>query len=468
MKRIMLCLIFAFAIFVRLYNTVHFPSYTSEIAQHYLEIKKITEGIFLLNGPLTSHSWLRLGAIPYYMFSPILYIARFHPLTLFYFWTIVDILMLFVNFYIVKKLINKNTALFSTLFLSISPFHLMFNRIPGFYSFIIPFIYVLLHYFNKIIKKKSAPFWPIFLIIGFMINLHATAVLLIPLCIFLGIALRKFSKKTIVQSLIVFLIPNIPFVVKESLNGFTTYFRLLAWIPYKLLNFVTGKTLGLNRAIAPDVTIFTIIDFLKTNFFPSNYPFIFGVLILSALVIFLFFKRHRPIIYIIYFWLFFGLATLMIHKNPPLHYFIPISLLPIILLSNILDELFKKYRMIISLIILIMIVTNIIFIFSPQYLFQKQSRDMFNISYKTQEKIARFIIHDVKGQKFTLSRIGPFDTYANQFKENYEYLLWWLDNEPVKKSNIQYLIAENKNKIPQNKSLKRFAEINGITILKKD
>ncbi len=461
-----LALIITFAVVIRLYNAFAFPSYSAEIAQHYLEIIKLLQGNLLLSGPLTSHLWLRLGAIPYYLFFPVFWATRFHPLTLFYFWTFADIAMIFMNYFVVKRLLNKNAGLLSTVLLSISPLHLVSNRVPGFYSFIIPLTYVLLLYLNKTVKKRSVPIWPIFLIVGFMINLHAAALLLVPVFIIVGIVLRKSSKKAIIQSTISFLIPNLPFILSDFMNRFDSTLHLMLWIPYKLLNLIMGKTLGLNRAITPDITIFTIIDFLKINFFPPNYPLVLGIFILSALVIYLFSKRHRPMIYIIYFWLFFGIVTLVIHKNPPFHYFVPILILPIIIASCILDELLKKNRIITSLIIFIAVAINMVFIFSPRYLFQKQSRDIFNIPYKTQERVARFIIQDVGGKKFILSRIGPFDTYANQFKENYEYLLWWMGNKPVEKSNLEYIIVEDKNRLQKNIIIKSIAEIDGILILK--
>lgn len=468
MKKIILYLIFMLAIFVRVYNSLHFPSYSAEIARHYLEIKKPTEGTLILNGPLTSHPWLRLGATPYYLFFPILYIARFHPLTLFYFWTLIDIIMIFINYYVVKKLFNEKTALLSTLFLSISPLHLTFNRVPGFYSFIIPFIYVLLFYLNKVIRKKSTPFWPIFLIIGFMINLHAAAFFLIPLCIFWGIVLKRFSKITIIQSVIAFLIPNIPFLINDFLRQFNSILHLSEWIPYKIFNFVSGKTLGMNRTITNDTTLFDVINFFKTNFLPPYFSTIFGLLIIVILIWYFFVKRRSALIYVIYLWLFFGITALIIHKNPPIHYFVPVFILPILLISYMFAYLLesKKIRLISLVIIVFIVISNFSFIFSSSYLFQKQKNDPFNIPYKTQEKVAKFIMQDAKGRKFTLFRIGPFDNYANQFKENYEYLLWWLGNEPVKKSSAQYTIVEDKNRVLQSNVKSQLMQIDGIVVVK--
>ena len=72
-------------------------------------------------------------------------------------------------------------------------------------------------------------------------------------------------------------------------------------------------------------------------------------------------------------------------------------------------------------IILFIILSDLLFIFSPQYLFLNRAENPFYIPYETQEKIAKAIILDAKGKKFSLSRVGPFDNYVGQSKENYEY-----------------------------------------------
>ncbi len=465
-----LALIFILATVIRLYNASVFPSYSAEIAQHYLEIIKLLQGNLLLNGPLTSHPWLRLGAIPYYLFFPVFWIARFHPLTLFYSWTVVEIAMVFFNYYVVKKILNERIALLSTLFLSLSPLQLLFNRTPGFYSFVIPLIYVLLLLLSRTVRKKSAPFWPIFLIVGFMINLHVSSLFLILFFILLGIYLKKFSRISIVASLLAFIIPNVYFFINDYLSRFSMTRNLLIWFPYKVFNFFSGKTLGVNKVSAIDETMVHIVNFFKTVFFPPYSPLVFGVFIISLLLVYLAIKKSPFIIRILSFWLLFGIVALIIHKNPPLHYFVPIFILPIILISYIFSKLLenKRTKLIVSAFILFIIVSNVLFIFSSQYLFQKQKRDLFTIPYPTQERIARTIIRDAGDKKYSLSRIGPFDNYANEFKENYEYLLWWLGNRPVEKSHLKYMIVEDKNRFQNTTAVKSIAEINGVLILRKN
>lgn len=468
MKKVILLSIFILAIIIRLYNISYFASFGTETAQHYLEVIKLLQGNFLLNGPTTSHVWLRLGAIPYYLFFPILYLARFHPLTLFYFWVLVDIGTVFLNYYVTKKITNENTALLTTLFLSLSPLALTFNRIPGFYNFVIPLSYILLLLLRRILHKKNSSYWPIFLIVGLMINLHASSLILIPFFIGLGIYLKKFSKFNIISSIAAFLIPNIPFFVKDYSSGFNMSHNLLLWIPYKILNFVSGKTLGVNRIQVQDETITNIVNFFKITILPPQYLMIFGIIIIGLLLSFFFLKKNPLFIRLLYFWLFFGITLLVVHKNPPTHYFVPIFILPIILIAYIINEFRKKRKiqLIILGIILFIVFSDLLFIFSPRYLFLDRKINPFDITYQTQEKISKFIIQDARGRKFSISKIGFFDNYTGGSKENYEYLLWWLGNKPVQKSNLKYIIIEDKNRISSDSTIKEITQIDGVLILR--
>lgn len=464
-----LVIIVALSVFIRLYNVSYFASYGTETAQHYLEIIKLLQGNLLLNGPFTSHPWLRLGAVSYYLFFPVFYLSRFHPLTLFYLWTVVDIMTVFLNYSVVRKIADENTALVSSLFLSVSPLFLLFNRVSGFYNFVIPLTYILVLLLNRVLHKKTASYWPIFFIIGLMINLHASSIFLIPFFVGLGIYLKKFSKGSIVASIAAFLIPNIPFLASDYSTGFGMSRNLLLWLPYKILNFISGKTLGVNRIPVQDETAINTVRFFQSALLPPYYSLIFGVFIITLLLSYFFLKKNPLLIRILFFWLFFGTASLMIHKNPPLHYFIPIAILPIILIAYIWSGLFKKknIRLILIAVISFVIISDLLFIFSPRYLFLDRNKNMFDISYQTEEKIAKLIIKDVKRQKFSLSRIGSFDDYIGGSKENYEYLLWWLGNRPVQNSPLKYIIVEDKNRMPISTEFTQVAEIYGITIMKK-
>ena len=407
-------------------------SLTAEIAQHYLEIIKLLDGQWLLQGPLTSHSWLRLSATPYYLFFSFFALFRFHPLTLNYLWMITSVLLIPLNYFVVKKVFDKKTAMFSSLLLVVSPLFLGLLKLPSFFNFISPLFYFLL------LSIRSKKIWLVFLIISFMSNLHTAAFMLLPFFIGIFLIIKRFNIKQAIFSFIAFLIPQLSFIINDFFSNFSMTKNLLLWIPYKLINFITGKTLGLNSKPVPDETLKNIFDFIKLNFLPVNFHWSLGVLILF--MIFFYFRKRKTLFIekVLFLWLIFRLVILMIHKNPPLHYFMPLYFIPLILFSRILTLINQSLA---KSIILLFLIVNIFFIF------QKTKLSEEFIPYEKEEKIARSIIQNARGRKFSLSRQGPFDNYTDQFKQNYEFILWWLGNRPVKNAKLNYLIVENKSSI---------------------
>lgn len=405
---------------------------TSEIAQHYLEIIKLLNNQWILQGPLTSHSWLRLSSTPYYLFFPIFALFRFHPMTLSYFWIITSILIIPLNYFVIKKVLDNKTAIISTLLIVTSPLFINLIKLPSFFNFIIPLFYFLL------LAIHSKRVWLVFFIISLMFSLHASALILLLFFIGVFLLIKKLDRKQIAFSSIAYLIPQIPFFINDFYSGFSMTKNLILWIPYKAFNFLTGKTLGLNNRLVADETIKSIFNFIKLSFLPDRIHWITGMFILLLIIVY--FRRKKTIFVekVLYYLLIFGLLILMIHKNPPLHYFIPIYFIPLILLSKILSLIKNKFLI---LILLFLISSNLYSIFNKK----KMSSEF--IPYKTQEKVAKTIIKDSKGKKFSLLRKGPFDNYTDQFKQNYEYILWWLGNRPVKDSKLEYLIVEKEKYI---------------------
>jgi hypothetical protein len=64
-----------------------------------------------------------------------------------------------------------------------------------------------------------------------------------------------------------------------------------------------------------------------------------------------------------------------------------------------------------------------------------------------QEKAALKIIKVAHGQRFSLERIGPNDQFEGNFAQNYQYLLWYYGNEPVKDAPIVFVIRDNSKRV---------------------
>ncbi|KKP29930.1 MAG: hypothetical protein UR15_C0008G0008 [Parcubacteria group bacterium GW2011_GWA2_31_28] len=457
-----------FAVFLRLFKLQELNVFSAETARHYLEINKISQGQLLINGPLTSHSWFRLSPIFYYLTYPLFLLTGFHPLTGLYISAFVHILLIFLNYGVVKKIFGRKTAIISSFFIGSSSFLLIQERDPGFFGFIIPLTYALLWFSYRMIKNRNSGIWPVFFIISLMTALHLSAIVLILFFVIYILFLHRWNIKNFISSCIAFIIPQIPFLINDYSRGFQMTKTLLLWIPYKALNFLTGKTLGVDKITVKDDTFIYVSDFFRASFFPPKYPAFLGIIILFILILYFIVKKRGKFERFLFYWLSFVILALIIHKNPPLHYFVIVFILPIILLSQMLSKLSKDVvgKIILTTGIVSMVLPNILFIFSNDFFFSKEKTRLPFIPYSSQMEIAKTIIKDSAGKNFTINRIGPFDQYENEYKENYEYILWWLGNKPSAKADLHYLIVEEKHRIPKTIPNIIIGEINGITVFK--
>lgn len=466
METPVLLVTFVVSIFTRLYNGDIFATLTAEVGQHYLEIIKLLDGNLLLDGPLTSHSWLRLSSISYYFFFPIFAVTKFHPLTLHYLVVLANILVIPLNYFVIKKTIDRKTAIISTVLLSVSPLFLLFGRTPGFYSFVIPLSYVLFQLIHRVIKDKATTVWPIFLLIGFMTTLHAASFMLLPIFIFTLVFLGRFNRKQILLSIVAFTSSHIPFILNDLFQGFRMSGSFILWIPYKLFNFITGQTIGLNRTKVPDTTFIDILNFIKSGLFPPENHWVLGLVVIVPVVIYFAIRKRSTFEKILYYWLLAGLLFLFVHKNPPVHYFVPVFVLPIILFSRVLSSLWetKSKKVFVLLGITIITIVNVGFIFSKNYLFYSP-RDAYGfVNLEDQQKIAQLIIDDSNGKEYSLYRIGPFDSYQGQSKEGYEFLLWRLGNPPSKIEDITYVIVEGDS--DKTKGMEKIGKSGKLTLFR--
>lgn len=468
MKNILI-VIFILATLLRLYQPVSTLTLSSETAQHYLEIIKLFDkGTPFLNGPLTSHPWLRLSATPYYLFFPIMLLHAFHPLTLVYYSLLSSIITIFLNYIVVKKIFGEKTAFISTFLLTFAPSQLIYSRLSGFFVFVIPLTYLLIWQVSRLTKSKKRPIWPVFAVIGCLTTLHASALFLTIFFTLLFIYQKRFTLHKGLACLAAFLFPNVPFLIQDTLHGFSMTGHLLLWIPYKFMMFLSGKTLGAERQLVIDESISNIFTFFKSGFFPSSWPWFIGAAVFVLLILLFIKKKKTTTENILYLWLFFGIIVLFFHKNPPFHYFATILVLPIILISQWLAAIStgKCRKVLVMSPLLIMGLFELRFIFSPAFLYQNPKQDPRFVPYATQLRIAQLIKNDSDNQKFMLKRIGAFDEYPQESKEQYLYLLWWLGNQPVEVAPLTYTIVEGTPKTPIDPSLILVDKIDSIKILK--
>src|SRR3989338_8681776 len=118
---LILILILIIGASLRLYRTPE-NLYFGENAYEYLEAKKIIETKQIpLVGISTSHSWLLQGPLYYWIFVPVLALANYDPVSIAYVFVILHLFSIPLNYFVVKNIFGRRTAVISSLFMAISP-----------------------------------------------------------------------------------------------------------------------------------------------------------------------------------------------------------------------------------------------------------------------------------------------------------------------------------------------------------
>ncbi len=467
--------------FLRFYMLPQNFTFDGEIGDNHLDITHAyLSHQILLRGAPTSHPWLYFGPLFYWLYEPLLILNKFNPVTYAIFGAIISILILIANYFTIKKLFSLPAALLSTYVIAISPLFLFFGRISRFFCIVPLLIYPFLLMLEKIAKnEKKWLFW-IWFLLGVMLNFHYTPLFLIPVVLtVLFIKKIRITPKDILLSIVGFFIPFIPLLIYDSKEHFSMMINLLLWVPYRIAGFF-----GLyhKNTVTPTVihentsSILNFFSYLFTQTSQNGYT-ILGLIIFTLIAGYMVFYAYKSIknhsianIWLVLFaWGFWGFLALFIHGDAPLHYYVPLFSFPIIIISLFFVNLSKTFfgKIIVFIFLLFLTISNMIFFFSNQW-FYRYKTDPY--SYELRQKAAQTIISDAHGKPFILKRVGYYDDYAQNYAQNYIYLLWWYGNEPKIKANKIYIIYEDITKLPKSlTSHERLFRISkNIAIIRKD
>lgn len=450
----------AFLRFFRIRENIYFDG---ELGHNYLAIKNfISAGIIPLIGPPTSHTWLSFGPLYYWIFGPILALGGYEPIIGSYFFALIGIVTICVNFYVVKKLFDEKTAFFSSFLAAVSPSWLFLTRQARFFSLILPLSYLYLLFLTYSISKNTRYLFWTGIILGIMLNFHFSPLILIPGTILVLYFYRSsFSLKNYAQGCLGVFIPNIPLLLYDFFHGFSMTRQLVLWIPYRIFGFV-----GLYPKNTADQTIISgnissLFTFISNSFLAIQGITLISMIIGSALLLFLILRSRfiskssaeKKVWHVILALSVIGYIGIFLHGNPPYHYYLPLYPFPILCASLALVYLWKKYKLITITLLGVLAVTNLLFYFSEKWFFIPQIKQANSaVPYSLQNSIVQTVINDVDGKKFSLKRVGPLDQFEGNYAQNYQYLLWLSGNEPVPKAQIEYTIFELEESVTVKKT----------------
>ncbi len=470
-KAIFLGLIILVGFFLRAYKISSNFVFSGEFGTELLYVRDtVLSGKLPLVGLPTSHTWISYGPLYYWLMAFVMKVFGPEPLVGVWVGIIVGTLAIVFNYLVAKKVFSEKVALVSSALIAISPIWISFSRMARLYifSWLIWCVFVIFLWQLWMGKVKNI-FWLGFFF-GLFFNFHFSPILLSPVLL-IGLYLkRKFLKTRHFFSLLsAVILANLPVLIYDGRQGFSMLKSIVVWIPYRIAGF-----LGLYPKNNPSPESFketlNIINEFFGKMFVLYEPFwiVFTLVFIALCGIILkrnyknFFKDFD--IFLIFSSLAGVLIGVFVHQAPPIHYFLPLFPIIPILVSMVTAE--KLFRF--SIICIVILLLFNLKAFSGNYLFYGEAKNAtYNpdfVPYKLQRKIAEYIVSDVKSEKFTLRRVGPYDYFSEEYSQNYRYLLWLLGNEPVEKAKITYTIYEDVLRLPL--SARNIQWFNNVAIVK--
>lgn len=477
-KTLILLLIIFLGTFLRIYKLENSFSFSGEFGDNLLDIKNaINTNTFPLIGPPTSHPWLSFGPLYIWIMIPLLLLFGFSPMVGAYFGAFIGIMVILLNYFVIKKIIDEKAAILSSFLFSVSPLWISFSRDARFF-FIVTFIFYLFLYFLWQVYEKNKGFFWLGVSYSLFFHFHFSPILLFGVLIYFIFLKRKSIKPYDYFRLIIgFIIPQIPLIIYDMKRNFEMFSKLILWIPYRFAGFLgiyPKNNISINSM---SQFVSSSVEFVgKTIIYENSiWIYISAFFLIVFIVNFLkYFKSKKYIFYktFIYLSLTISLIGLFIHGDVPVHYYLPVFPITLIFISELTIETYEKnksfLRGIIVGSILVIVSLNIKYFFDLYSKFDliKFDKNRNFISLELQKNIAKYIVEDSKTRDYSLIRVGPDDHFEEYYSQNYKYLLWLYGKKPVENSQLIYTIyEESDNNIFDSESLEYF---DGIAVVKNE
>ena len=456
---ILIALVLIIGFFLRSYNLENSFSFSGEFGDNLLDIKNaISFKSIPLSGPPVSHPWLKFGPLYYWLMIPLIKILSFNVYVGAWFGVIAGTFLILVNYFVVKEIINEKVAVISSLLISVSPLLISFSRDARFFFFTTLVFYLFFYYLWKFYTKNRGAF-----LLGFsyslFFNFHYSPILLFPVFIYFIFLKRKNLKiKEYINLFIGLFVPFIPLLIYDFKNKFEMFIKLLMWVPYRFAGFIGIYPKNNISSDTLNQSLMATVEFIGKSFTYKTvfWPYILGIFLVIYIFVISKYLKLKKYSYgesFIYLSLFIAILAIVIHGDVPVHYYLPVFSIPIIIISNFLVKVFHKDNILMKRIVLGLFTLICYFNFSYFLKYYKSfNENSFSIepsfvSVKLQEKIAHYIVNDSKNENYSLIRVGPNDQFEEYYSQNYKYLLWLYGNEPIENSSLSYTIYENISKL---------------------
>ena len=437
-KNWLLVLMFFCGIFLRFYRFSDFATFLGDQGRDAIILKRIiTLEHFPAIGAPTSVGQVYLGPFYYYFIAPWLLFFKYNPIGPAVGVAFFSSLYLLINYFIVKELVDKKTALVSTVFLSFSSVLIELSRFSWNPNLLPLFTLLTIYFFIKSVQNQR---WYFFALTGaflsFSIQLHYLALFITPAIGFIygSYLIKNFKniKKLVFNfllSILNFLLFSSPLIIFDLRHQFLNSKNFI-----KLFQS-SGTSLG--------AKINSLFDsFYYLNFFSFHINLnkffvylLFFFLVLAAVTLYK--QKSNLKIFLLFFLLTIFFMSLYSGQKHP-HYFGIIYPMYYVIVAYFLafsqDSNLGK-------ILLILFISGFVFLNFQKYpYFRYDANNQITLA----KNIAQKIYDNVKADKFTVTALP--EKYSDS---TYRYFLELYRKRPIEKDSLEradelFLVCEKK------------------------
>lgn len=433
-------------LFLRLYRINDSMVFIGDQGWFYLSARDIfLSGKVPLVGITSSHTWIHQGPLWTYLLAPVLFLSGFNPVSGAYLSAIIDIGSIVLLYKIGRDFFSKRIALISSLIYASSPLVIMNSRMP-YHTSPIPFFVLLLMLSILIWAKGNRIYFPIALFtMSVLYNFELATVVFWPAIICLLLfgyfknkkwVLELMNKKVFFISILALLLPMVPVIIYDFYNGFPQTLKFAAWFVYKGFQFIGIFPSRNIEHSYYSVFSFFINSYSKLIFLPNIFvSLVFLVLSVAAVALKVALSRSVSPLLIIFSITFIGLVGFFLSRTPSDAYLPMLFPGLIIIFAYSLNLLYPKFKYSLFVVLFFIIFLNTYFFLKNVILSESDLRVRLDRSNK--------VLKLAEGDKYNLRVQGPGSEFESSTM-NYEYLTWWLgNNPPIKtKSNIRIVVSE--------------------------
>ncbi len=228
---IILFLVFAFEIFLRVYQIDQKnPFGWDQVDNAWTAKRLIVQHRFPLVGMVAKqNSGLYIGPLYYYFVSIFYFLTNLNPIASEYISFVTSVFTFWVIYYFTKKLFNREVALIAVIINTFSYLAIIFDGVQWPVNFIPSISLIIFYLLYRIMKGDSKKIILLAIATGIMFNIHFTAIFF-PLIILLCLPFFPRKMETLKYILIsipiflIFLVPNAIYILsRKSYTSNTSY-----------------------------------------------------------------------------------------------------------------------------------------------------------------------------------------------------------------------------------------------------